>query len=51
MRYAFHPIDRPGRAAAQPWLKHRPFHSSDLHASVRAQAFIKLWPQRIGFAP
>lgn len=44
-------IDFPGRAAAEAWLAQEPFHRSGLYASVQVQAFINLWPQRIGFAP
>ena len=44
-------IEFESRAAAMTWLRDEPFTRAGLYASVSAQAFANLWPQRAGFPP
>lgn len=44
-------IDFPSRSAAETWLRDEPFNKAGLYASVQIQAFLNLWPQRVGFPP
>jgi uncharacterized protein len=42
-------IDFPDRAAAHAWLAQEPFVQAGLFASTTVQAFVNLWPQKVGF--
>lgn len=44
-------IDFPNREAATQWIQDEPFTRSGLYASVQIQAFLNLWPQKMGFPP
>jgi len=44
-------IDFEGRDAAHAWLADEPFTRAGLYAGVEVQAFVNLWPQRMGFPP
>jgi uncharacterized protein len=44
-------IDFPSRDAAHAWLAAEPFTQAGLYASVSIQAFVNLWPQKVGFPP
>jgi uncharacterized protein len=42
-------IDFPDRAAAHAWLAEEPFVKAGVFASTTVQAFVNLWPQKVGF--
>ena len=42
-------IDFPDRTAANIWLAQEPFVQAGVFASVTVQAFVNLWPQKVGF--
>lgn len=42
-------IDFPTREAAHAWLADEPFVKAGLFASTSVQAFVNMWPQRVGF--
>ena len=39
------------REAANAWLAGEPFTKAGLYSSVSVQAFVNLWPQKVGFPP
>lgn len=42
-------IDFPSRAQAEAWLASEPFVQAGVFASTSVQAFVNLWPQKVGF--
>ena len=44
-------IDFPSRDAAHAWLAAEPFTQAGLYGSTSVQAFVNLWPQKVGFPP
>ena len=44
-------MDFESRAAASAWLAGEPFTKAGLYASTSIQAFVNLWPQKVGFPP
>ena len=42
-------IDFPSRQAAEAWLAQEPFVQAGVFASTTVQAFVNLWPQKVGF--
>jgi uncharacterized protein YciI len=44
-------MDFESRAVASAWLAGEPFTKAGLYASTSIQAFVNLWPQKIGFPP
>jgi uncharacterized protein len=44
-------IDFPSRDAAHAWLADEPFTKAGLYGSISVQAFVNLWPQKVGFPP
>lgn len=44
-------IDFESRLAAEQWLRHEPFTKAGVYGEVRIDAFLNLWPQKVGFPP
>ena len=44
-------IDFESRHAAEQWLSHEPFTKAGVYGEVRIDAFLNLWPQKMGFPP
>ena len=44
-------IDFPSRDAAHAWLADEPFTQAGLYGCTSVQAFVNLWPQKVGFPP
>lgn len=44
-------IEFDSRDAAHAWLANEPFTRAGLYASTSVQAFVNLWPQKVGFPP
>ncbi len=44
-------IDFDSRDAVHAWLADEPFTRAGLYASTQIDAFVNLWPQRVGFPP
>lgn len=44
-------IDFASREAALAWLADEPFTRAGLYAGVEVNAFVNLWPQKVGFPP
>ena len=44
-------IDFASREAAMTWLADEPFTRAGLYAGVEVNAFVNLWPQKVGFPP
>lgn len=42
-------IDFPSRESADEWLAQEPFYRAGVFASSQVQAFLNLWPQKVGF--
>ncbi|MFY9810393.1 YciI family protein [Aquabacterium sp.] len=42
-------IDFLSRDAAEAWLAQEPFVQAGVFASTTVQAFVNLWPQKVGF--
>jgi uncharacterized protein YciI len=44
-------IDFASRDAVHAWLADEPFTRAGLYASTQIDAFVNLWPQKVGFPP
>ncbi len=44
-------MDFPSRNAAHAWLADEPFTRAGLYGNASVQAFVNLWPQKMGFPP